>query len=313
MSAPSTSTAEPAAVLELPGLQISSAGVVIVEGRALAQIGATVAALPDAVASQILPAGSRWYAEQVTVRGCCVLVRLRPRPSVWRRWLGARCGESAAREQALAAAWGSPALQVFPWGVLEHGVAPALRGAAVITVRVAVLPAALPSPARAFWRHRTPAECRALVAAALDGAGSWSFGDDGIAFANGNRVPVDLGGAELATLLPPGFVWQEAAGGQWRVRGEHAGWRFTLQYAEKGGGPVLAWALARLAVADDGPWDPLLEQELHRAQQRWLRTIAGVLAPNPGGSVCAVRAVNDSVARTGAELLLEWQQAGAET
>ena len=73
-------------------------------------------------------------------------------------------------------------------------------------------------------------------------------------------------------------------------------------------------ALARLAVAHEGPWDPLLEAELHRGHEQWLRGGLGEVAAaadpvreDAAGVRCSARAVNDSVARTGAELLLEWR------
>lgn len=300
MSEPSISTAEsPPGQRLLPGVQVSATGVVVVEGRVLAGIGAPVPPLPGPAAQEAvvccrLDAGPRWFAEQVVVRGTCVLLRLRPRPGAWlRAWQRWR-GEASEREQGLAATWRLPLSQSFGWGVLESGVAPALRGAAVLVFRVAELPAGLPPAARVFWRQRTARECRALVSAATAAArsaGVWSCSSEGIAFADGACVPARSGMAELAGALPVGFVWQESATDLWRARGEYAGWRFTLAYAESAGAWRLRWALARLDVADDGPWDPLLEAALHRAHAKWL---------GKG------RAVNDTLARTGAELLLEW-------
>ena len=264
------------------------------------------------VQAQRLAAGSRWFAEQVVAGGQCVLLRLRPRPGAWRRCWAARRGESATHEAALAARWGLPRQQSFPWGVLECGVDTSLRGAAVITLRLAVLPPGLPPPARVFWRQRTVAECRALVAAALvkaRAAGVWCCGGAGVVFADGERLPACPGVAEPAQWLPADFVWQEGLDGAWRVRGERAGWRLTFGYTETAGGPVLRWLMARLAVADAGPWDPLLEQALHGAHQRWWREAVRQQEANASDAAlpkCAGRAVNDAVARTGAELLVEW-------
>ena len=338
MSAPSISDAEQQQDgLRLSGISVSAAGLVSVDGQKLAGIGALVAPLPGgaqlpadrvalevAMVTQPVNAGRRWLAEQVSVQGRCVLLRLRPRRSVWRRWWSARFGESAAQEQSLAARWGLPRVlprglppqQRTAWGVVECGVDAALNGAAVITLRIAELPEHLPPASRVFWRQHTRAECHALVAAALAGAaadGPWSFDAQGIRFADGESIVVRPAGGEPANWAPVGFEWQEAGAGAWRVRGERAGWRFTLAYTESAGKPVLAWALARLAVAHEGPWDPLLEAELHRGHERWLRGRLGEVevAADPGreaaaGLRCTARAVNDVVARTGAELLLEW-------
>ena len=322
MSAPSISDAnKPQDRLRALGIGVSAAGLVLVDGQELVGIGALVAPLPGsallpadraaleaAVVTQTVNAGRRWLAEQVSVEGRCVLLRLRPRKTVWRRWWSARFGEPAAQEQALAARWGLPPLQRTAWGVVECGADGALNGAAVITLRVVELPAGLPPASRVFFRQRTPAECRALVAAALAGAaadGPWSFDTQGLRFADGESIAVRLAGSEPANWAPVGFEWQEAGAGAWRMRGSRAGWRFTLSYAESAGTPVLAWAMARLAVADEGPWDPLLEAELHRAQARWLRGAGDAEARSSAGT-CTARAVNDTVARTGAELLLEW-------
>ncbi len=331
MSAPSISDAEQqASPLRLSGISVSAAGLVSVDGLELTGIGALVAPLPGgtqlpadraaldiAVVTQPLNAGRRWLAEQVSVQGRCVLLRLRPRRSAWRRWWSARFGESAAQEQSLAAHWGLPPHQQTAWGVVESGVDAALNGAAVITLRVLELPEHLPPASRVFWRQHTRAECQALVAAALAGAaadGPWSFDAQGLRFADGESIVVRPAGGEPANWAPVGFEWQEAGAGAWRVRGERAGWRFTLAYTESAGKPVLAWALARLAVAHEGPWDPLLEAELHRGHERWLRGGLGEVAAaadpvreDAAGLRCTARAVNDSVARTGAELLLEWR------
>jgi len=331
MSAPSISDAErKEPLLQLPGISISAAGRVSVEGHELAGIGALVAPLPgapqrredlaaldSAVVTQPLNAGPRWLAEQVSVAGRCVLLRLRPRQSTWRRWWSARRGEPAAQEQALAARWNLPSSQRTGWGMVECGVDTALNGAAVITLRAAELPAGLPPASRAFWRQRTRTECRALVAAALADAkvaGLWSFDGQGIRFADGALLLARPGGVETADGSTAGFEWQEGTAGGWRARGERAGWRFTLAYAEANGKPILAWAMARLALAVTGPWDPMLEAELHRVQQRWLGAARGeadgggqLSAENAGMACCTARAVNDTVARTGAELLLEWR------
>ena len=331
MSAPSISDAEQqASPLRLSGISVSAAGLVSVDGLELTGIGALVAPLPGgaqlpadraaldiAVVTQPLNAGRRWLAEQVSVQGRCVLLRLRPRRSAWRRWWSARFGESAAQEQSLAAHWGLPLHQQTAWGVVESGVDAALNGAAVITLRVLELPEHLPPASRVFWRQHTRAECQALVAAALAGAaadGPWSFDAQGLRFADGESIVVRPAGGEPANWAPVGFEWQEAGAGAWRVRGERAGWRFTLAYTESAGKPVLAWALARLAVAYEGPWDPLLEAELHRGHEQWLRgglgeveAAADPVRENAAGLCCTARAVNDSVARTGAELLLEWR------
>lgn len=331
MSAPSISDAEQqASPLRLSGISVSAAGLVSVDGLELTGIGALVAPLPGgaqlpadraaldiAVVTQPLNAGRRWLAEQVSVQGRCVLLRLRPRRSAWRRWWSARFGESAAQEQSLAAHWGLPPHQQTAWGVVESGVDAALNGAAVITLRVLELPEHLPPASRVFWRQRTRSECHTLVAAALAGAaadGPWSFDAQGLRFADGESIVVRPAGGEPANWAPVGFEWQEAGAGAWRVRGERAGWRFTLAYTESAGKPVLAWALARLAVAHEGPWDPLLEAELHRGHEQWLRGGLGEVAAaadpvreDAAGLRCTARAVNDSVARTGAELLLEWR------
>jgi len=332
MSAPSISDAErQIAMLLLPGISVSAAGLVSVDGQLLAGVGTAVAASPGgasfspadnaamdaAVVSQPLAAGPRWLAEQVSVQGRCVLLRLRPRRSAWRRWWSARFGEPAAQEQALASNWGLPPQQRTGWGVVEGGVDAALNGAAVITLRVAELPAGLPPASRAFWRQRTRTECRGLVASAVTDAavaGPWSFDAQGIRFADDERILARPGGEEPTDWSPADFEWQEAGAGAWRVRGARAGWRFTLAYTESAGKPVLAWTMARLAVAHEGPWDPLLEAELHRVHERWLR--AARRETDGGGQFseknarmasCTARAVNDSVARTGAELLLEWR------
>ena len=321
MSAPSISDAEQKKTwLLVPGVSVSAAGLVSVEGHELAGIGAVVAPLPgsaqqpadlaaleSAVVTQPLSAGPRWLAEQVSVQGRCVLLRLRPRRSAWRRWWSARFGEPTAQEQALGACWGLPPQQWSAWGVVEGGVDAALNGAAVITLRVAELPAGLPPASRGFWRQRTRGECRALAATALaeaQVAGPWSFSDEGIHFADGERILARPAGAEPANWAPAGFEWQEAVAGTctWRARGERAGWRFTLAYSETGGTPALGWVMARLALATEGPWDPLLEGELHRMHHQWL--LAQQSAAMEG---CRARAVNDTVARTGAELLLEWR------
>jgi hypothetical protein len=332
MSAPSISDANlQQDRLRLLGISVSAAGLVSVDGQVLAGVGTAVAASPGgasfspadtaamdaAVVSQPLAVGPRWLAEQVSVQGRCILLRLRPRRSAWRRWWSARFGEPAAQEQARAARWGLPPQQRTAWGVVECGADIALNGAAVITLRVAELPAGLPPASRAFFRQRTPAECRALVAAALSGAaadGPWSFDTQGLRFADGESIVVRPAGGEPANWAPVGFEWQEAGAGAWRVRGARAGWRFTLAYTESAGKPVLAWAMARLAVAHEGPWDPLLEAELHRVHQRWLRAArretdgGGQFSEkNAGMASCTARAVNDIVARTGAELLLEWR------
>ncbi len=323
MSAPSISDANlQQDRLRLLGISVSAAGLVLVDGQELVGIGAWVAPLPGsapltadraalevAVVTQPLNAGPRWLAEQVSVQGRCILLRLRPRRSAWRRWWSARFGEPAAQEQARAARWGVPPQQRTAWGVVESGTDGALNGAAVITLRVAELPVGLPPASRAFFRQRTSAECRALVAAALAGAagdGPWSFDAQGLRFADGESIVARPAGGEPANWAPVGFEWQEAGAGAWRVRGARAGWRFTLAYTESGGKPVLAWAMVRLAVAHEGPWDPLLEAELHRAQARWLRGAGHAEARSSAGT-CTARAVNDIVARTGAELLLEWR------
>lgn len=331
MSAPSTLTAEKAGTLTvLPGVEISAAGALWLDGRCLGTIGVAPAALLPSqhaavvpvpvpvpvtapVQTQRLAAGPRWFAEQVVVAGQCVLLRLRPRPGAWCRWWSARRGEPATQEAALAARWGLPPQQQFSWGVLECGVDTALRGAAVITLRVRLLPAGLPPPARVFWRQRTVAECRALVATAVlkaRAAGVWSCGGAGVVFTDGETIPARPGGGEPAQWLPPDFVWQEGLDGAWRVRGERGGWRFTLGYTETAGGPALRWLMARLDVPDAGPWDPLLERELHSAHRRWWREGAKQreeeAAADAAAPTCTGRAVNDAVARTGAELVLEW-------
>jgi len=201
--------------------------------------------------------------------------------------------------------------------MVECGVDTALNGAAVITLRAAELPAGLPPASRAFWRQRTRTECRALVAAALADAkvaGLWSFDRQGIRFADGVLILARPGAVETADGSTVGFEWQEGAAGGWRARGARAGWRFTLAYEEANGKPRLAWVMARLALANTGPWDPELEAELHRVQRRWLRAAcreadggAKLSAENTGTARCTARAVNDTVARTGAELLLEWR------
>jgi hypothetical protein len=319
MSAPSISDAEPhKGGLLVPGISVSAAGLVSVEGQHLAGIGALVAplsggaqlpadrAVPDiAMVTQTVNAGRCWLAEQVSVQGRCVLLRLRPRRSAWRRWWSARFGEPAAQEQALATRWGLPPQQRSAWGVVECGVDAALNGAAVITLRVAELPAGLPPAARVFWRQRTRVECRALAAAAwaeAQVAGAWSFDTQGVHFADGARILARPAGVEPANWAPAGFEWQEAVAGAWRARGERAGWRFTLAYSETGGTPVLCWAMVRLALAAEGPWDPLLEAQLHRMHHRWL-----LAQQSAALGSCTARAVNDTVARTGAELLLEWR------
>lgn len=339
MSVPSTSTTEPAPrlVAVVPGVQVSLAGELQVEGRWLGTIGAVPDAVlgavgspeprwlagaalplpgetpPGMVLTESLAAGPHWFAEQVVVAGQCVVLRLRPRPGRWRRWWSARYGQPVAQELALAARWRGSSHRVFPWGVLECGADPALRGAAVITLRTAALPELLPPAAPVFWRRRTKGECRELVASASSAAraaGGWSWGSGGVVFADGASIPSNPGTLDPAEWLPPDFVWQEGLGGAWRVRGERAGWRFTLGYTETGGRPVLCWLLARLDVADAGPWDPLLEAELHHAHQRWLRAVPGTPGRVAGGDTAPVVravAVNDSVARTGAELLLEWR------
>ncbi len=321
MSAPSTMTAEPnGAVGLLPGVTISATDGLTVDGHSLGSIGAGLEASAPVV-TQLVSAGPRWFAEQVVVAGQCVVLRLRPRPSPWRRWWAARRGEPAQREESLAAGWALPRSQRFPWGVLECGVDSALRGAAVITLRahgissetspglasttlqgaaLGSLPV-LPPPARVFWRQRTLAECRALVAAAMavaHAAGEWYCREVGVVFGDGECIPSCPGAAEPAQWLPPDFAWQEGLGGAWRVRGERAGWRFTLGYTETAHGPALGWMMARLGVEDAGPWEPLLEQELHRAHQHWLGEMREL--------GCTAHAVNDAVARTGAELLFEW-------
>jgi len=322
MSAPSTLTAEAnGAVALLPGVNISATGGLTVDSHWLGCIGAGLDASAP-VATQLVAAGPRWFAEQVVVAGQCVVLRLRPRRSSWRRWWAARRGEPAQHEEALAARWALPRSQHFSWGVLECGVDSALRGAAVITLRAHAVPCgsssglapmtvpgeppgsppALPPPARVFWRQRTVAECRALVASAVAAAltaGHWSCSAAGLVFGDGECIPSRPGAAEPAQWLPSDFVWQEGLGGAWRVRGARAGWRFTLGYTETADGPSLAWLMARLNVDDAGPWEPLLEQELHRAHQNWLS--------GTRGSGCTAQAVNDTVARTGAELLFEWR------
>lgn len=322
MSAPSTLTAEASGAMALlPGVMISATGGLTVDGHWLGSIGAALDASAPVV-TQLVAAGPRWFAEQVVVAGHCVVLRLRPRPSPWRRWLAAQRGEPAQREAALAARWALPRSQQFPWGALECGVDGALRGAAVITLRAHAVPCgsspwlapkrepgeapgsvpALPPPARVFWRQRTVAECRGAVAsavAAAHAAGHWSCSAAGVVFGDGECIPSRPGAAEPALWLPSDFVWQEGLGGAWRVRGARAGWRFTLGYTETADGPGLGWLMARLDVDDTGPWDPLLEQELHRAHRTWLRATRG--------SGCTAQAVNDTVARTGAELLFEWR------
>ena len=319
MSAPSILDAEQNEDrLLVPGVSVSAAGLVSVEGQELAGIGALVAPLPgapqrpadlaaldSAVVTQPLSAGPRWLAEQVSVQGRCVLLRLRPRRSAWRRWWSARFGERAAQEQALGACWGLPPQQRFAWGVVECGVDATLNGAAVIMLRMAELPAGLSPASRGFWRQRTRGECRALAAAALAEAqiaGPWSCSAEGIRFADGERILARPAGVDPANWAPTGFEWQEAVAGAWRARGERAGWRFTLAYSETGGTPALCWVMARLALVAEGPWDPLLEAELHRMHHRWLLAQQSAAT---GGFVA--RAVNDTVARTGSELLLEWR------
>lgn len=306
MSAPSTSDTD-LGFRGLPGLEWSADGSVHVDRRWVARLGAAVSGAMPGIVVQAVAAGSRWQAEQVLVDGRCVALRLRPRAGglgrFWRRWFG----ESPSAEADRAARWHAPLFARTPWGSATAGIDPGLRGAAIVTLRTAGSPEPLPAAGPAFWRRRTMTEARRHVAEALRSAAPWTVTPEALLLPGGWRLPtVRQHGTTLkdgwALVLPPGFEWREGAG-QGRARGELGGWRFTLGFVDCAGGTALCWLMARLDVADAGAWEPSLECALYFAHRRWAAANLPV--------ECVWRAVNDRMARSGAELLVEWREAGA--
>ena len=302
MSAASTSPAE-SGFSGLPGLEWAPDGSVSLDGRFLAQLGARVPGESARVVVQSVAAGARWYAEQALVDGRCVALRLRPQSgrlrAAWRRWFG----ESSTGEAGLAARWGAPLFVTTPWGSATVGIDPTLRGAAVVTLRATGAPEPLPPAGPAFWRRRSLAEVRPHIEAALQSAAVWTVTPEALVLPEEWTLPTGRHDSSLqeawAAALPGGFQWREGAG-QWRARGELGGWRFTLAFVDQPRGPVLRWVMARLAVADDGAWEPSLEYALQSAHRRWAEAH---LPPT-----CRWQAVNDAGAKTGAELLIEWPE-----
>jgi hypothetical protein len=315
MSAPSTSTAD--ADSHWPdGLECFGDGSVFVDQQAIAVLGgaplqgvwsAVPMATVDDLVVQAVPAGRHWHAEQVLVAGRCMALRLRPRSGWWRRCWSAWFGESAAHESALAVRWRAPLFKRAAWGTATAGVDPTLRGAAVVTFRAPGAPDHLPAAGAAFWRRRTRQEARELVDAALVRASGWTVDAHSLTLPGQPVLPIVFPGDRTmeswVAMLPSGFQWREGEG-HWRARGVCGGWRFTLAFVEHGGLPRLRWLMARLDVADAGAWEPGLEKALDAAHRRW--------ANRHLASGVAWQALNDALAKTGAELLVEWPGAGED-
>ncbi|MFM7065833.1 MAG: hypothetical protein ACKO0U_03250 [Gammaproteobacteria bacterium] len=315
MSAPSTSVTDRDGLWPA-GLECFGDGSIFVDQQAIAVLGgaplheswpmAGTGEL-DGVVVQSLPAGRHWHAEQVLMAGRCMALRLRPRPGLLRRWWSRWFGESSAHESALAARWRAPLFRRSSWGSATAGIDPTLRGAAVVTFRAPGAPEFLPVAGPAFWRRRTRREARTLVAEALARAGDWTADPQSLSLPGRDAVPscfaADHTLESWVAALPAGFQWREGAG-QWRARGTCGGWQFTLAFAERGGIPHLCWLLARLDILEAGAWEPGLERALDAAHRRWA---AAHLPPE-----IRWRAVNDLLAKTGAELLVEWTAASAD-
>lgn len=302
MSAASTSPTE-SGFAGLPGLDWTGDGSVHLDGRLLARMGSTVPEESARVVVQSVAAGARWHAEQVLVDGRCVALRLRPQvgslAAAWRRWFG----ESWSGEASLAARWGAPLFAKTLWGSATAGIDPTLRGAAVITLRAQGAPDPLPPAGPAFWRRRGITEVRPHIEEALQAAAVWTVTPEALVLPGEWVLPTGQHGCALmdgwASALPHGFQWREGAG-QWRARGAVGGWRFTLAFVDHDRGPVLRWMMARLEVADEGAWEPSLECALQSAHRRWAETHLP--------ATCRWQSVNDEVAKTGAELLIEWPE-----
>ncbi len=306
-------------------VEVAMDGTLLIAGQALARPGAAPLLWPAGADASTGWTQIAWppmgliRVEALLEAGRCQVLRVLLQPAgwrgrwqrYWRAWFG-QSAASAAREawqwqvfaREMAQKTNASAVDIaqsvrvhLPWGELMGGAVAVRGGAACLTLALAgaVTEDAETLASAPFWRRLTRTELRQQVVLAQHRAARLSWG------ATGLRVgeTLCLGPALPPAALLTGFNCRQAAG---RVRavGTVGGWHITVAFHGSVEAGHAEWALLRLAVPQTGPDDLRLEHLLHAAHRRLLRGVADA-AP---GWRC--RAVLDSTAGTGAEVLLEW-------